>query len=147
MTRVLYSGDLRKALYGLRTAPRAWQDRLAELLHTHHFQHMQSEANVYDSLALKVIILVYADGLMVAGDRSAINSLMATLTQSLLLKRTGDLTIDGVGAEFVGRTCTRQGDADSNKYLQGILDSYGLATCKPAATTGTGAQSSKTATV
>ena len=25
---------LKKALYGLRTAPRAWQDRVAELLHT-----------------------------------------------------------------------------------------------------------------
>ena len=56
---------LKKALYGLRTAPRAWQDHLAELLHTHNFKRMQSEANVYVSLALKVTILVYVDDLMV----------------------------------------------------------------------------------
>ena len=47
-----------KALYGLRAAPRAWQDHLAELVHTHGFKRMQSEANVYVSLALKVTIRV-----------------------------------------------------------------------------------------
>ena len=49
---------LKKALYGLRAAPRAWQDHLAELVHTHNFKRMQSEANVYASLALKVTMLV-----------------------------------------------------------------------------------------
>ena len=58
---------LKKALHGPRTAPRAWQDHLAELVHTHSFKRMQSEANVYVNLALKVTILVYADGLKACG--------------------------------------------------------------------------------
>ena len=32
---------LKKARYGLRAAPRAWQDHLAELLRTHNFKRMQ----------------------------------------------------------------------------------------------------------
>ena len=87
---------LKKALYGLRTAPRAWQDHLAELLHTHHFKRMQSEANAYVNLALKVTILVYDDGLMVCGSKQAIADIMTALSQSLLRNRTGGLATDGV---------------------------------------------------
>ena len=47
---------LKKARRGLRTGPRAWQDHLAELLHTRNFKRMQSEANVYVNLALKVTV-------------------------------------------------------------------------------------------
>ena len=32
---------LKKALHGLRAAPRAWQDHLADLLHTLNFERMQ----------------------------------------------------------------------------------------------------------
>ena len=70
---------------------------------------MQSEANVYVSLALKVTILVYADDLMVCGNKKAITEIMSTLSKSLLLNRTGDLATDGVSAEFIGRAFTRQG--------------------------------------
>ena len=79
---------LKKALYGLRAAPRAWQDHLAELLHAHRFQRMQSEASVCVNMALKVVVLGYVDGLMVVGDQPAINGFMNTLTQSLLLNQT-----------------------------------------------------------
>ena len=82
---------LKKALCGLRTAPRAWQDHLAELRHTHHFKRMQSDANVYVSLALKVTILVPVDGLMVCGNKQAIADIMAPLSKGLLRSRTGDL--------------------------------------------------------
>ena len=123
---------LKKALYGLRTAPRAWQDHLAELLYTHNFKRMQSEANIYVNLALKVTILVYVDDLMVCGNKKAIAEIMTTLSKSLLLKRTGDLATDGVGTEFIGRTFTRQGDVvyikNSDKYLNDILSTYNLTT-------------------
>ena len=74
---------LKKALHGLRAAPHAWQGHLAELVHTHHFKRMQSEANVYVNLELKVTILVYADGLMVCGNKQAITDIMSTLSRSL----------------------------------------------------------------
>ena len=100
---------LKKARYGLRTAPRAWQDHLAELLHTHNFKRMQSEASVYVNLALKVTILVCVDDLMVCGNKQAITVIMSTLSKSLLLNRTGDLATDGVGTELTGRAFTRHG--------------------------------------
>ena len=56
---------------------------------------MQSEANVYVNLALKVTILVYVDDLMVCGSKHAITDIMSTLSKSLLINRTGDLATDG----------------------------------------------------
>ena len=102
---------LKKALHGLRTAPRAWQDHLAEMLHTRSFKSMQSEANVYVNLALKVTILVHVDDLVVCGNKQAIADSVSTLSKSLLLSRTGDLATDGVSTEFTGCAFARQGDA------------------------------------
>ena len=45
---------LKKALYGLRTAPRAWQGHLAQLLSGRGFVRLQSEANVYVNAALTI---------------------------------------------------------------------------------------------
>ena len=95
---------LKKALCRLRMVPRAWQDHLAELLHTHHFNRTRSEATVYVNSALKVtIIIVHVDGLVVCGNKQAITDIMSTLSKSLLLNRTGDLATDGVSAVFTGR--------------------------------------------
>ena len=140
---------LKKALYGLRTAPRAWQDHLAELLHTHNFKRMQPEANVYVNLALQVTILVYVDDWVICGNKKAITEIMTTRSKSLLLKRTGDLATDGVSTEFIGRTFTRQGDVvyikNSDNCLSDIFRTYNLTTCKAATTaTGMSAHSSKT---
>ena len=57
---------------------------------------MQSEANVYDNLALKVTILVYVDDLMICGNKKAITEIMSTLSKSLLLSRMGGLATGGV---------------------------------------------------
>ena len=70
-------------LYRLRMALRARLDRLAGLLHTYSCKCMQAEANACVNLALKAIVLFYADGLMVCGDKPAINGLKATLSNSL----------------------------------------------------------------
>ena len=42
---------------------------MAELVHTRKLKRMQSEANVYVNLALKVTILVHVDDLMVCGNK------------------------------------------------------------------------------
>ena len=72
---------------------------------------------------------------------------MTTLSKSLLPKRTGGLATDGVSAEFIGRTFTRQGDViyvkNSDKYLNDMLSTYNLKTCKAATTTGMSSNSSK----
>ena len=113
---------------------------------THNFKRMQSEANVYVNLALKVTILVYVDDLVVCANKRAITEIMTTLSKSLLLKHTGDLATDGVVTGFIGRTFTRQGDVvyikNSDKYLNGILSTYSLTTCKAATTTGMSSHSS-----
>ena len=68
-------------------------------------------------------------------------------SKSLLLNRTGDLATDGVSTEFIGHTFTRQGDViytkNSDKYLNDILITDNLKTCKAATTVGVISNSSK----
>ena len=89
---------------------------------------MQSEANVYVSVALKVTMLVYADDLMVCGNKQAITDIMTTLSKSLLLNRTGDLATGGVSTELIGRTFTRQGDTVHVKNLTNTSRTYSMTT-------------------
>ena len=138
-TRVLWK--LKKALYGLRTAPKAWQDHLAQLLQRHKFQRLQSEANVYSNMDLQIIILVYVDDLMVVGNLHNIQTLVTELVKELLLKQTGDLTEDDKEVNFLGRLFRRTGDTVTvrctNRYITDILEEHGLDKCKPATTPGT----------
>ena len=48
---------------------------------------MQSEANVYVNLALKVTILVYVDDLMAGGSKQAIADMVSTISKGLILNR------------------------------------------------------------
>ena len=48
---------LRRALYGLRNAPRLWQD---------HFKRMKSDPNLYAHNSKKLYVLCYVDDLMVS---------------------------------------------------------------------------------
>ena len=70
------SGDvlwrLKRAMYGLRTAPRSWQDHFASVLKGAGFTRLQSDPNVYIHFLLRVIILAYVDDLMVFGPTLAI---------------------------------------------------------------------------
>jgi hypothetical protein len=85
---------LKKALYGLRTAPRAWQEHLAQLLIGRGFVRLQSEANVYVNMTLTVIVLVYVDGLMIVVSEKNAKALMPDLSTSLLLRLVGSLDKD-----------------------------------------------------
>lgn len=60
---------LRKALYGLRQAPRAWNQRLDKYLESINFQRCPQEHGVYKKNTSKGILLigVYVDDLIVTG--------------------------------------------------------------------------------
>ena len=58
---------LRKAVYGLRTAPRSWQDHLWSTPKSMGFTRLKSEPNVYRHDTLTVHIYAYVDDLLVTG--------------------------------------------------------------------------------
>ena len=65
---------LKKAMYGLRCSPKAWQDYLAEGLQILSFVRLKSEPNVYTNATRDNYIMVYVDDLLVLGDKTAVDS-------------------------------------------------------------------------
>ena len=57
---------LHKAMYGLRSSPKAWQEHLAKVLTDLGLKRLQSEPNVYTNG--KVYIMVYVDDLLFTGE-------------------------------------------------------------------------------
>lgn len=89
-----YVCRLKKALYGLRQAPRAWFTKLKDFLHQHDFQGCYSDSSLFvrSTNSSLTYILVYVDDIIITGnDSSFITSFIHVLNQSFSLKDLGDL--------------------------------------------------------
>ena len=64
----------KKAMYGLRSSPKAWQDYFATSMAELGFKRLLSEANVYANTTNDVYITVYVDDIMVIGDPTKANT-------------------------------------------------------------------------
>ena len=139
---------LNKAIYGLRSSPKAWQAHLAETLQQLGLHRSTAEPNVYFTTSRDCYILVYVDDLMFLGVDSTINKIFGAIQQHLMLRSTGTLT-PGNTVAFLGRNITNMGDhyeislADS--YTTKLLEETSLSSCKPATTPGTSALKTATA--
>ena len=140
------SGDvvwkLKRALYGLKNAPKLWQQHLASTLESKGFQRMKSDPNLYFHAKRKIYLLCYVDDLMLFGERKAVADLVADLQTELLLRVTGELS-EGQEATFLGRRMRRTSTSVQmfmeTSYVDRILELAGMATCKAAPTPGTDA--------
>ncbi|KAM1032017.1 hypothetical protein ACFX13_036516 [Malus domestica] len=62
---------LKKSLYGLKQAHRAWFDKLFNTLQSFGFQHSTSDASLFVIKAhVLVIVLVYVDDILATGPNS-----------------------------------------------------------------------------
>ena len=132
---------INKALYGLRSSPKAWQDHLATLLTTKMgMTRLKSEPNVYRNKDGTAYIMIYVDDLLFLGEQHIIDKIFSELQQHLLLRPTGVLT-PGSTAPFLGRKITHKGDSIditlSDDYINNILEESNMTNCNPAATPGT----------
>ena len=59
---------LKKAMYGLRSSPKAWQGHFANTMKDLGLRRLISEANVYANATSDVFIMVYVDDIMIIGD-------------------------------------------------------------------------------
>ena len=62
---------LKKAMYGLRSAPTDWQTHWASILLSIGFLRRQSDVNVYMHTELQLYILAYVDDRMIIGSYHA----------------------------------------------------------------------------
>ena len=139
---------LNKAIYGLRSSPKAWQTHLADVLQQLGLQRSTGEPNIYYTQQRSAYILVYVDDLLLLGDEATVNKIFEAIQQHLLLRPTGTLTV-GNTVSFLGRNITNRGDY----YELGLADSYNntlleeakMENCKPATAPGTAALKTPTA--
>ena len=125
---------LKKALYGLNQAPRAWYGKIAEFL----VQSGYHVAPADSSLFVKVqegklsIVLVYVDDLIITGDeKDEIQRTRANLSVRFQMKELGELK------HFLGLEVERTDRGiflGQQKYVRDILQKFGLAGCKPIST-------------
>ena len=131
---------LKKAMCGLRQAPKLWQEHFAEVLTLKlGFRRCKSDPNLYCHESGKLYVLAYVDDLLVLGTDEMRRDFMSRLSEEVLLKETGQL-VPGTEHTFLGRRLRRNGDAIdvcvSQTYIDSILDLYGMKNAKQVATTG-----------
>eukprot|EP00438_Fugacium_kawagutii_P020509 Skav212686 [mRNA] locus=scaffold1930:133681:135171:+ [translate_table: standard] len=81
---------LKKAMYGLRSSPKAWQDHLASVLQRLGYIRLTSEPNVFKHPDGIAYIMCYVDDLLFVGEQQEINKIFASIQQELLLRPTGE---------------------------------------------------------
>ena len=104
------------------------------------FRRCKTDPNLYCHERGQLYVLAYVDDLLVVGTDEMRKSFMSQLPEEVLLKETGQL-VPGTEHTFLGRRLRHNGDSIdvcmSQKYIETILDLYGMKDAKPVATTGT----------
>ena len=133
---------LKKAMYGLRSSPKAWQDHLASVLQRLGYIRLTSEPNVLKHPDGIAYMMCYVDDLLFVGETSEIDKIFESIQQELLLRPTGEAS-PGKSINFLGRRITNNGDSFDMtlepSYVDNILKETEMASCNSANTPGTSA--------
>ena len=120
----------KKAMYGLRSSPKAWQDYLAEVLQKLSFVRLKSEPNVYTNATRDCYIMVYVDDLLALGDKTTVDSTFEAFQKQVLLKHIGYLEPGkpqfGRNIDHFGNYCNL-GLKDS--YIDNMFEESGMTNC------------------
>jgi len=126
-----YVCRLRKALYGLKHAPRAWHDKIAEYLVTIGFCMSNANHSLYVCKSDEgiVVITIYVDDLIVGGDNEKeVEHVKRFLKQKFDMKDLGELKF------FLGIEVIRTPEGIwllQRQYALDMLSKYGMVGCKP----------------
>ena len=133
---------LHKAMYGLRTSPKAWQEHLAQVLKDLGVQHLVSEPNVYKNILGTIYVMGYVDNLLFFGEDTEVTRVFKAIQAQVLLRPTGELLF-GHTISFFGRQLTHRGEyietTLGDKYMNTLPEEQDMHNSRPANTPGTAA--------
>jgi hypothetical protein len=138
-----YLCKLDKSLYGLKQAPRAWYSRLSSKLLQLGFHASKGDTSIffYSKHHLKIYLLVYVDGIVVASPSSqAVAALLQDLSNEFTLKDIGELSY------FLGIEVSKLKDGvllSQEKYTRDIIHRLGMQNCKSSSTPLSTSESSR----
>jgi hypothetical protein len=124
---------LKKALNGIKQAPRAWYAKLTEALLEFGFTQSPSEPTMFYVItaSTKLFVLVFVDDLLVAGTTLAmIHNLGAQLGARFEIKLLGPLTMY-LGIEIVRDREKRTITLSQQKYIEHTLTKFQAKKCHP----------------
>ncbi|KAH9648851.1 hypothetical protein KPL70_025766 [Citrus sinensis] len=125
-----YICKLKKALYGLRQAPRAWFDKLKGALSSWGFKNSRSDTSFFfRRVKSKIIImLIYVDDIIIIGsDSKGIEEMVKDMNTTFALKDLEDLNF------FLGIQVLRNQNSillSQSKYVQDLLAKIKMTDCK-----------------
>jgi hypothetical protein len=125
---------LHKALYGLRQAPRAWNEKLDATLKEMGFQQSSHEATMYRRSSGRAILLVgvYVDDLIITGtDEKEVAAFKAQMMKAIEMSDLGLLSFY-IGVEV--RQSASGVNLRQTHYAERIMELGGMEGCNPAAT-------------
>jgi Reverse transcriptase (RNA-dependent DNA polymerase) len=122
---------LKKSLYGLKQALRAWFSKLRTFLLSHKFKTSEADHSlfIYTTPQDTIYLLVYVDDILVTENNQAIIvSLMQALNNQFSIKNLGNLNL------FLGIEATYHDDKvylTQTRYLEKILERATMTFVKP----------------
>ena len=130
---------LNKAIYGLRSSPKSWQDHFAQVLQQLGLTRLTSEPNVYRNTEQTMFVMVYVDDLLFLGNHQEVNKTFQ-IQQHVLLRPTGTLGV-GQTIQFLGRDIHNGGDyyelSLKPEYITTLLKETKMEASNPATAPGT----------
>lgn len=128
---------LKKPLYGLKQAGRAWYTKLDKYLSEVGLKKSNIDPCVYvlgKSPQDRVIVIIYVDDLLIAA--SSLKNLQGVKDNLMKIFKMKDL---GPISNILGINITRKGPTGSikltqTKYIQSLLNKFNMTQCKPVAT-------------
>lgn len=122
---------LKRSLYGLKQATRAWNQKLNAVLEQQGFKRCDADPCLYSKTrkGKKCYVLVYVDDLIVASeDDRMIKNLVEVLEQNFEINSLGDIRF------YLGIEVERDAEGDffinQRKYINHVVDSAGLTDAK-----------------
>ena len=114
---------VRKAMLGLRTSPRRWQEHLSGKLKEHGFVHDERDPCLFANTELDICIGVHVDDMLAAGPSELTKNLLQELSKDMTM-RWGMVT--DKPQEFLGRSLCRTPQG----YTFGVSCDYVTKLCK-----------------
>ena len=131
---------LNKAIYGLRSSPKSWQDHFAQVLQQMGLSRLTSEPNVYRNNEQTMFVMVYVDDLLFLGQQQEVDKTFKEVQKHVLLRPTGTLGI-GQTIQFLGRDVHNNGDffevSLKPEYITTLLKETKMEASNPASAPGT----------
>ena len=125
---------LLKSIYGLKRSPRAWYGRINDFFITNGFIRSDADHSLYINYTKQVILLFYVDNLVLAAPtKDIINWVRQRLYQEFDMTDIGQLTTF-LGLEIERNRPNRTLFLSHIKYINKILETFGMQWCNAAAT-------------